>query len=111
MSACGRVFLEVEYRSLPEIEQDIERFAYHDEHLELREKISQFTMQGSEERLLLQRIFVPEGVEANGAGTRYIQAATIRHGQTRQFMRAVGELAAFHQENKMQPITGWALRF
>jgi hypothetical protein len=111
MSACGRVFLEVEYRSLPEIEQDIERFAFHDEHLKLRENISQYTMQGSEERLLLQRIFVPEGVAANGAGTRYVQAATIRHGQTRSYMKAVTELAAFHQENKLQPITAWALRF
>jgi hypothetical protein len=111
MSACGRVFLEVEYRSLPEIEQDIERFAFHDEHLKLRENISRHTIQGSEERLLLQRIFVPEGVEANGAGTRYIQAATIQHGQTRSFMSAVAELASFHQKNELQPITGWALRF
>jgi hypothetical protein len=111
MSACGRVFLEVGYRSLPEIDQDIERFAFHDEHLKLRENISQFTIQGSEERMLLQRIFVPEGVKADEPGTRYIQAATIRHGQTRAFMNAVGELAAFHRSNDLQPITGWALRF
>jgi hypothetical protein len=110
MAACNRVIMEVDYRSLPEMDNNIQRFAFDERHLGLRENLAAHTVEGTQERMFLQRINPQESERQNGTATRYVQTFTIKQGHLRDFMAALKELSDFHAENEIPPITVWAER-
>jgi len=115
MAGCNEFRIEVDFPTLSELDSNIQRFAFDDEHLRLREQVAVHTVEGSQDIATFQMIHgrgvrgrVPEGFK--GVSARYVQIMEVKNGHLAEFMSALDQLAAFHEKNKLSPVTVWAVR-
>jgi len=114
MAGCDSVQVEVEYRSYPEFNQDLQRFSFDDEHARLRDNVAAHTVEGSQDvrtfqMVLGQGVRGPLPEDFKGSGVRYVQTMSIKQGHLTEFMNAMGELAAFHEKAGLSPVKVWAV--
>lgn len=116
MARCNQIRIESDFRTLPELDSQVQRFVFDDEHMRLRDAVAIHTIKDSQDIETFQLIhgpgvaggIVPE--EFNGAGARYVQTMGIKQGHLRDFMSSLEELTRFHESLKMPPVTVWSIR-
>lgn len=113
MASCDSVQIEVDYRSYPELDDELQRFTFDEEHARLRDSVAAHTVEGSQD-VQTRQMVLGQGVRGalpkdfKGAGVRYIQTMTIKPGHFREFMDAMDELAGFHDKAGLAPVKVWA---
>jgi len=114
MASCDSVQVEVDYRTFPELDADVQRFTFNDEHARLRDNVAQHTADGSQDIRTYQMVLgkgvrgpIPE--DFKGVGARYVQTMTIKPGHFREFMSAMEDLASFHEKEGLSPVKVWAI--
>jgi len=115
MAGCNEVRIEVDYRTLPELDSDVQRFAFDEEHGRLRDQVALHTVEGSQDIETFQLVHgqgvrgrVPD--DFKGVAARYVQVMAVKNGHLNDFMAALDELSAFHEKFRMSPVTVWAIR-
>ena len=115
MAGCNEVRIESDFRTLVELDRQVQRFSFDDEHMRLRDAVAVHTVKNSQDIQTFQLIhgpgvrgLAPEDFE--GVGARYVQTMGIRQGHLRDFMASLDELTRFHESLKADPLTVWALR-
>jgi hypothetical protein len=115
MAGCNQVRIESDFRTLPELDTQVQRFSFDDEHMRLRDAVAIHTIEDSQDIETFQLIHGP-GVRGiapenfKGVGARYVQIMGIRQGHLSEFMASLDELTRFHESLKMPPVTVWAIR-
>lgn len=114
MASCNSVQIEVAYRSYPELDADLQRFTFDDEHSRLRDSVAEHTIEGSQDVQTFQMV-MGEGVRGalpedfKGVGVRYVQTMSIKEGHFRDFMDAMNSLVAFHEKAGLSQVKVWAV--
>jgi hypothetical protein len=115
MAGCNEFMIEVDFRTSEELDSDVQRFEFDQEHLRLREQLAVHTVEGSQDIARFQLIYgqgvrgrVPD--DFSGTAARYVQTMAVKGGHLTEFMTALDKLSAFHEKNKLRPVTVWALR-
>jgi len=116
MAGCNEVRIDAEFRTLTELDANVQRFAFDEEHSRLRDLVAVHTIEDSQDIQTFQMIHGPGVVRGlipddfQGVGARYSQIMAIRQGHLMEFMSALDELATFHERAGIQPVTVWSLR-
>jgi hypothetical protein len=114
MASCNSVQIEVDYRSYPELDADLQRFTFDDEHSRLRDNVAAHTIEGSQDvqtfqMVLGQGVRGPLPLDFKGVGVRYVQTMSIKEGHFREFMDAMNDLAEFHAKAGLSQVKVWAV--